>query len=89
MDDSYIYSIIEKISKKYNINYESLIKDCGLSKSESDSEDEGEDLEYINVNSKRYLYNHYTNKVYTCGKKQTVIGTLCKDTFQIILSKKD
>lgn len=78
--------MLDKISKKYKINYETLIKDCGLGCDYGENNLDCDELEYIHINSKRYLYNHKSNQVYTCNQK--FMGFLCKETFQIIPCKK-
>lgn len=83
IDASTILVLLRKVAKHYNLDYDDVINLCDLGPKKIKKQQEIQ-LEYIEIDSKNYLYDQKQNIIYTYAKTPVIIGQLCKTTFKII-----
>lgn len=89
MDISVLLAMIGKISDKYHLDYDEVIKFCDLNPPKKQHLSEVTDLEHINILGVNYLYNFNDKAVYQKTKnKMKHVGYLCQTTYKIISCRK-
>ena len=85
MDITVLLAMINKIANKYELDYDEVIKFCGLNPPKKQPLSEVIDLELITISGNDYLYNFNDTAVYQKTKnKMKHVGYLCQTTFKII-----
>lgn len=84
MDATAILTLLNCVSKHFNLDYDAVLRVCKLTNTDDMSMPVPSELEFISVQNKGYLFDSATRRVFTNEQRPRLIGHLCKTSLQVI-----